>query len=128
MRMRCMRWGSLREAQGNAAEAQSWYQKAAAADAIWTRPLMKLAELATAAGDRAAASRHLARVIDIDAASPDGQSAAASEILKQIYGSGIVSQGGIAGLRRSHDRRSAYCNCLSASSISRSLSSFVMFF
>ena len=69
--------GALREAQGNAAEAQNWYQKASAADAVWTRPLMKLAALATAAGDRAAASRHLARVIDIDAASPDGQSAAA---------------------------------------------------
>ena len=73
--------GVLREAQGNAAEAQSWYQKASAADTIWTRPLMKLAELATAAGDRAAASRHLARVVDLDAASPDGQSAAA--MLKQ---------------------------------------------
>jgi tetratricopeptide (TPR) repeat protein len=68
--------GALREAQGNAAEAQSWYQKAAAADAIWTRPLMKLAALATAAGDRATAAKHLARVIDIDANSPDGQSAA----------------------------------------------------
>jgi tetratricopeptide (TPR) repeat protein len=68
--------GVLREAQGNKAEAQSWYQKASEADTVWTRPLMKLAELATAAGDRAAASRHLARVIDIDAASPDGQSAA----------------------------------------------------
>ena len=64
--------GALREAQGNAAEAQSWYQKAAEADAVWTRPLMKLAALASAAGDRAAASRHLTRVVDIDAASPDG--------------------------------------------------------
>jgi tetratricopeptide (TPR) repeat protein len=73
--------GVLREAQGNAAEALSWYQKASAADTIWTRPLMKLAELATAAGDRATASRHLTRVVDLDAASPDGQSAAA--MLKQ---------------------------------------------
>jgi tetratricopeptide (TPR) repeat protein len=73
--------GVLREAQGNSAEAQSWYQKASAADPTWTRPLMKLAEFATAAGDRATASRHLARVIDIDAASPDGQRAAAQ--LKQ---------------------------------------------
>ena len=79
--MRCLRWESLREAQGNTAEAQSWYQKASAADAVWTRPLMKLAALASAAGDRAAASRHLARVIDIDPASPDGQQAAA--LLKQ---------------------------------------------
>ena len=73
--------GALKEAQGDTAEAQSWYQKASAADKVWTRPLMKLAEIAAAAGDRATASRHLARVIDIDAASPDGQSAAA--LLKQ---------------------------------------------
>lgn len=68
--------GMLREAQGNAAEAQSWYQKASAADAVWTRPLMKLAALARAAGDRAAAAKHLARVIEIDGASADGQEAA----------------------------------------------------
>ena len=73
--------GVLKEAQGNAAEAQNWYQKASAADAVWTRPLMKLAALANAAGDRAAASRHLTRVLDLDPASPDGQRAA--ELLKQ---------------------------------------------
>ena len=73
--------GVLKETQGNAAEAQNWYQKASAADAVWTRPLMKLAALANAAGDRAAASRHLTRVIDLDPASPDGQRAA--ELLKQ---------------------------------------------
>ena len=49
--------GILREAQGNVADAQSWYQKASAADEVWTRPLMKLAAL-NAAGDRAA-SKHL---------------------------------------------------------------------
>jgi tetratricopeptide (TPR) repeat protein len=69
--------GMLREAQGNAAEAQSWYQRASAADAVWTRPLMKLASLAHAAGDRATASQHLKRVVELDANSPDGQSAAA---------------------------------------------------
>ena len=65
--------GTLRETQGNAAEAQNWYQKASAADAVWTRPLMKLAALAAAGGDRAGASRLLARVVDLDPASPDGQ-------------------------------------------------------
>jgi len=73
--------GVLKEAQGNAAEAQNWYQKASAADAVWTRPLMKLAALANASGDRAAASRHLTRVLDLDPTSPDGQRAA--ELLKQ---------------------------------------------
>jgi len=73
--------GALREVQGNAADAQGWYQKAAAADGIWTQPLMKLASLATAGGDRATASRHLSRVIEIDPTSPDGQRATA--LLKQ---------------------------------------------
>ena len=69
--------GSLREAQGNMNEAQTWYQKAAHADVVWTRPLMRLASIATAAGDRATASRHLTRVIDLDPASADAQQAAA---------------------------------------------------
>jgi hypothetical protein len=43
---------------------------------------MKLAALATAAGDRATATRHLTRVIELDPASPDGQKAA--ELRKQI--------------------------------------------
>jgi thioredoxin-like negative regulator of GroEL len=42
---------------------------------------MKLAELATAAGDRATAAQHLTRVVNIDAASADGQQAAT--LLKQ---------------------------------------------
>jgi hypothetical protein len=42
---------------------------------------MKLAAIASAAGDRATASRHLSRVVDLDPASPDGQQAAA--LLKQ---------------------------------------------
>jgi len=68
--------GALREAQGNAADARNWYQKASEADAVWTLPLMKLAVLATATGDRAAASRHLSRVVDLDPGSPEGQEAA----------------------------------------------------
>ena len=42
---------------------------------------MKLAALATAAGDRATASRHLTRVVDLDPASADAQQATA--LLKQ---------------------------------------------
>jgi hypothetical protein len=70
--------GTLREAQGNPTEARGWYEKAAAADDVWTRPLMKLAALAAAGGDRATASRHLAAVIEIDPASADAQQAAAT--------------------------------------------------
>ena len=69
--------GALREAQGNAAESQAWYQKAAAADVVWTRPLMKLASLARASGDTAAAGRYLTRVIDLDPASADAKQAEA---------------------------------------------------
>ena len=31
-------------------DAQSWYLKASTADAVWTRPLMKLADLARTSG------------------------------------------------------------------------------
>jgi lipopolysaccharide biosynthesis regulator YciM len=72
--------GTLREAQGNAADAKLWFEKAAAADAMWTRPLMKLASIASSAGDRATATRHLTRVVDLDPASTDGKQAA--ELLK----------------------------------------------
>ena len=68
--------GALKEAQGRAAEAQTWYQKAALADEHWTRPLMKLAAMASAGGDRAAATQHLTRVVEIDPTSQDGQQAA----------------------------------------------------
>ena len=63
--------GMVKEAQGNPAEAQTWYEKASTSDGSWTRPLMKLASLARAAGDRAAAQRYLARVIALDPASSD---------------------------------------------------------
>jgi Flp pilus assembly protein TadD len=71
--------GRLREMQGNAAEAQAWYQKASGADAMWTRPLMKLATLARAAGDKGTAAKYLTRVIALDPASPDAVEAAAMQ-------------------------------------------------
>ena len=73
--------GTLRETQGNAADARMWFEKAAGADPLWTRPLMRLAALATSAGDRASATRHLTRVVDLDPNSLDGKQAA--EMLKQ---------------------------------------------
>ncbi|MCM3880074.1 MAG: carboxypeptidase regulatory-like domain-containing protein [Vicinamibacterales bacterium] len=69
--------GSLKEAQGNAAEAQGWYQKASASDVMWTRPLMKLAELAQASGDKGSAVKFLTRVIELDPASADAVKATA---------------------------------------------------
>lgn len=69
--------GRVKEAEGNAAEARDWYQKAAAADGYWTRPLMKLAALA--GGDKAAAGKYLAKVIDIDPTSSDAIQALAMQ-------------------------------------------------
>jgi tetratricopeptide (TPR) repeat protein len=71
--------GRVKEAEGSAAEARDWYQKAAAADGYWTRPLMKLATLAGAGGDKAAAGRYLAKVIELDPSSPDAVQALAMQ-------------------------------------------------
>jgi tetratricopeptide (TPR) repeat protein len=69
--------GRVKEAEGNAAEARDWYQKASTADGYWTRPLMKLATLAGTSGDKAAANRYLAKVVDLDPTSADAIQAAA---------------------------------------------------
>jgi tetratricopeptide (TPR) repeat protein len=69
--------GTAKEAEGNAGEARDWYQKASSVDAFWTRPLMKLATLATAGGDKAAATKYLSKVIDLDPGSADGVKALA---------------------------------------------------
>jgi tetratricopeptide (TPR) repeat protein len=63
--------GTAKEAEGNAAEARGWYQRASTADPFWTRPLMKLASLARQGGDNAAAARYLTQVIDLDPGSAD---------------------------------------------------------
>jgi tetratricopeptide (TPR) repeat protein len=69
--------GRVKEAEGNASEARDWYQKASTADGYWTRPLMKLATLAGTSGDKAAASKYLAKVVDLDPTSADAIEAAA---------------------------------------------------
>ena len=71
--------GTLKEAQGNVADAQTFYQKASSIDVVWTRPLMKLASLARAAGDRVAAARYLKKVIDLDPSSADATQALAMQ-------------------------------------------------
>ena len=63
--------GAVKEAEGSAADAASWYQKASTADAFWTRPLMKLAALARQGGDKTGAARYLSKVIDLDPGSTD---------------------------------------------------------
>jgi hypothetical protein len=74
--------GQVKEAEGSAAQARDWYQKAAATDGFWTRPLMKLATLARQGGDKATANKYLAKVIELDASSADAVQAAS--IQKQL--------------------------------------------
>lgn len=71
--------GTVKEAQGDAAQARDWYQKASSADGTWTRPLMKLATLARANGDQASAAKYLTTVINIDPGSPDAVQALAMQ-------------------------------------------------
>jgi len=69
--------GRVKEAEGSAAEARDWYQKASSADGLWTKPLMKLAVLARNGGDKTTAGKYLAKVIDLDPTSADGVEAVA---------------------------------------------------
>ena len=71
--------GTVKEAEGNAADAANWYQKASTADSYWTRPLMKLASLARQGGDKVAAGRYLTKVIELDPGSPDAIEATAMQ-------------------------------------------------
>jgi Flp pilus assembly protein TadD len=71
--------GRLKEAQGNSADARTWYQKASTADTLWTRPLMRLAALARQSGDAASAAKYLAKVIEVAPGSTDAVQAAAMQ-------------------------------------------------
>jgi Flp pilus assembly protein TadD len=71
--------GAAKEAEGNVAEAAEWYRKASSADGFWTRPLMKLAALSNAGGDKAAASKYLKQVVELDPGSADGIQALAMQ-------------------------------------------------
>jgi len=69
-------------AAGHKDAAAQWYRKAAAADPEWVRPVLQLGVLAANAGDKAAATEHLQRVIALDAASPEATQA--RSILEQM--------------------------------------------
>jgi tetratricopeptide (TPR) repeat protein len=72
----CYNLGEVKAARGAADEAASWYQKAAAADPLWTRPLMRLAVLARDSGNREAAIGYLKKVVALAPGSPDATQAA----------------------------------------------------
>jgi hypothetical protein len=73
----CCALGDLKSAQGLPDEAAAWYQKSAEADPSWTKPLMKLADLAHAQGNLQAAVGHLRRVVAVDPGCQDAARAAA---------------------------------------------------
>lgn len=74
--------GEVKLARALAREAVTWYEKAAAADPAWPRPLLKLGLVAANAGDREAAARYLERVL---ALAPDSLEAKqAGAILAQF--------------------------------------------
>jgi Tfp pilus assembly protein PilF len=76
--------GEVVLARNDADEAARWYQKAAAADPNWGKPLYKLGLLAVKKGDTANASKLMDQVIAIDPTSPEAALAKTSlESLKK---------------------------------------------
>ena len=74
----------LKRAGNQADEAIAWYEKAAAADASWGRPLFRIAEVAMAKGDKATAAKALAQAIAVDPTAPEAAQAKATlEQLRQ---------------------------------------------
>jgi tetratricopeptide (TPR) repeat protein len=69
--------GDVERAKGNATDAATWYQRAAAAAPSWGKPLYGLGTLALERGDRAQAAELLRKVLDIDPSSAEAAKAKA---------------------------------------------------
>ena len=70
--------GELEFATGAVDEAATWYEKAAAADPSWGKPLFKLALVALNKGDTEAAKEYFEKVIAVDPDSEEGAQAKAT--------------------------------------------------
>ena len=68
----------LKIANNQTDEAITWYEKAAAADAAWGKPLYKIGTLAMNKGDKDKARRALSQVIAVDPTSPEAVQAKAA--------------------------------------------------
>lgn len=74
----------LKLARNQTDEAAGWYQKAAAADASWGKPLYKLGMIAMNKGDTDAAVKAMTQLLAVDPTSPEAaQARAALEQLKR---------------------------------------------
>lgn len=65
----------MKTARNQTDEAVSWYQKAAAADASWGKPLYRLGTIAMTKGDRDGAVKAMSQVLAVDPTSPEAAEA-----------------------------------------------------
>ncbi len=76
--------GEIKSAKNQTDEAIGWYQKAAAADTSWGKPLYRLGTLAMNKGDKDAALKAMSQVLAVDPMSPEAaQARTAIEQLKK---------------------------------------------
>ena len=68
----------LKRERGDIQGAAAWYEKAAAVDRSWGKPLYQLGELARDQGDAASASKYMDQVIAVDPLSPEAALAKAA--------------------------------------------------
>jgi len=67
--------GEIKSAKNQNDEAIGWYQKAAAADISWGKPLYRLGTLAMDKGDKDAALKAMSQVLAVDPTSPEAEQA-----------------------------------------------------
>jgi len=67
--------GELKRGVNQSDEALAWYQKAAAADSSWAKPLVRIGSIAMARGDREAAAKALSQAVAVDPTSPEAAEA-----------------------------------------------------
>jgi tetratricopeptide (TPR) repeat protein len=67
--------GEIKLGAQDHASAAAWFQKASTADPNWAKPLLQLAQVALARGDRAEAARLLARAAEVDPTAPEAATA-----------------------------------------------------
>jgi Flp pilus assembly protein TadD len=67
--------GEIKSAKNQTDEAIGWYQKAAAADTSWGKPLYRLGTLAMKNGDKDGALKAMSQVVAVDPTSPEAEQA-----------------------------------------------------